>query len=200
MIKPVVGKVRSPAYALPENDFVYGIESKLDKEGAGEVVQSWAQSKASDPCSVQSFPATNREALRNGCLTSKTQSKFIKQFPVMKKTNREGGTKPSNHLDSIKAAEHEPHQVFGIRTKENPISMTDLLRGTPNHAEETDYPDLSGKKRKGRLPPAKATKSSLMVAKRRESPSEEEMLKKKSVAEFKMKKFKRVKPKVTSYM
>ncbi len=36
MIKPVVGKVRSPAYALPENDFVYGIESKLDKEGAGE--------------------------------------------------------------------------------------------------------------------------------------------------------------------
>lgn len=36
MIKPVVGKVRSPAYALPENDFVYGIESKMDKEGAGE--------------------------------------------------------------------------------------------------------------------------------------------------------------------
>ena len=36
MIKPLVGKVRSPAYALPENDFVYGIESKLDKEGAGE--------------------------------------------------------------------------------------------------------------------------------------------------------------------
>lgn len=36
MIKPVVGKVKSPAYALPANDFVYGIESKLDKEGAGE--------------------------------------------------------------------------------------------------------------------------------------------------------------------
>lgn len=36
MIKPVVGKVKSPAYALPDNDFVYGIESKLDKEGAGE--------------------------------------------------------------------------------------------------------------------------------------------------------------------
>jgi hypothetical protein len=36
MIKPVVGKVKSPAYALPESDFVYGIESKLDKEGAGE--------------------------------------------------------------------------------------------------------------------------------------------------------------------
>ena len=112
------------------------------------------------------------------------------------KTYRKGG----NLDDGIIAAEHEPHQVFGIRTKENLISMTELLRGTLDHAEETDYPDLSGKKRKGRLPPAKATKSSLMVAKHRESPSEEEMLKKKSVAEFKMKKFKRVKPKVTNYM
>jgi hypothetical protein len=36
MIKPVVGKVKSPSYSLPDNGFVYGIESKLDKEGAGE--------------------------------------------------------------------------------------------------------------------------------------------------------------------
>lgn len=36
MIKPVVGKVKCPSYALPDNDFVYGIESKLDKENAGE--------------------------------------------------------------------------------------------------------------------------------------------------------------------
>ena len=32
----VVGKVKCPSYALPDNDFVYGIESKLDKENAGE--------------------------------------------------------------------------------------------------------------------------------------------------------------------
>ena len=36
MIKPVVGKVKSPSYALPDDDFGYGIESKLDKENAGE--------------------------------------------------------------------------------------------------------------------------------------------------------------------
>jgi hypothetical protein len=36
MIKPVVGKVKSPSYVLPDKDFVYGIESKLDKENAGE--------------------------------------------------------------------------------------------------------------------------------------------------------------------
>lgn len=155
---------------------------------------------------MQSFPATNREALKKGCLTSKEQSKFIKQFPVMKKhpkgktaTNGEGGTKA--HHDGIAETVHEPHQVFGIRTKENPTTMTDLLRGTPSQlTEETDYPDLSGKKRKGRLPPAKATRSSLIVAKCREPPSEDEMLKKKSVAEFKMKRFKKAKPKVTSYM
>lgn len=161
---------------------------------------------------MQSFPATNRRALKNGCFTSKAQSKFIKQFPVMtrrQKANKvgeqAGSAKKSNHQDgtiaSASAAVHESSQVFGIRTKENPISMTDLLRGTPDQlAEETDYPDLSGKKRKGRLPPAKATKSSLIVAKCREPPSEEELMKKKSLAEFKMRKFKKAKPKVTDYM
>ncbi len=34
MIKSVVGKVKSAQYALP--DIVYGIESKMDKEGAGK--------------------------------------------------------------------------------------------------------------------------------------------------------------------
>lgn len=34
MIKSVVGKVKSAQYVLP--DIVYGVESKLDKEGAGK--------------------------------------------------------------------------------------------------------------------------------------------------------------------
>lgn len=36
MIKNTVGKVKSSAYALPDTDFVYGIENKFDKEGAGK--------------------------------------------------------------------------------------------------------------------------------------------------------------------
>ena len=40
MIKPIVGKVKSPLYALPDEDFVYGIESKLDKENAGKGEES----------------------------------------------------------------------------------------------------------------------------------------------------------------
>ena len=35
MTKHIVGKVKASAYALPNDDFVYGIESKLDNEGAG---------------------------------------------------------------------------------------------------------------------------------------------------------------------
>ena len=75
--------------------------------------------------------------------------------------------------------------------------MTELLRCIPAELDdETDYPDLSGKKRKGRLPPAKATKSSLIVAKCREPPSKEETEKQKSVETFKIKRFQNVRPRV----
>ena len=93
MIKPVVGKVKSPSYALPDNSFVYGIESKLDKEGAGEVVQSWAQSKSSQPPQDQkSFPATNREPLKNACITAASQRDYGKQFPVMKQNPKQANS------------------------------------------------------------------------------------------------------------
>lgn len=212
MIKPVVGKVKSPAYALPDEDFVYGIESKLDKEGAGEVVQSWAQSKSSEPpCSQKSFPATNRQALKNGCLTSKAQREYGKQFPVMKQNPKQSNksnkkedlgqkVKIGEVITSIyqESTQNQPPQSFGIQTKKNKVSMTELLRCIPSELdeEESDYPDLSGKKRKGRLPPAKATKSSLIVAACREPLSAEEAARRKSVQEFKMKKFQNVQPRV----
>lgn len=216
MIKPVVGKVKSPSYALPEDGFVYGIESKLDKEGAGEVVQSWAQSKSSEPpCSMQSFPATNRQALKNGCLTSKAQREYGKKFPVMKQNPKQSNSqKKSTNKELQQKAKigdvitsiyqeslaHQPPQAFGIQTKKNKVSMTELLRCIPSELDdETDYPDLSGKKRKGRLPPAKATKSSLVVAKCREE-AKEELEKQRSVEEFKMKKWRNVQPRVKCFM
>ncbi|KAL7527760.1 hypothetical protein ACHAWF_002300 [Thalassiosira exigua] len=218
MIKPVVGRVKSPAYALPDNDFVYGIESKLDKEGAGEVVQSWSQSKPSEPpCSMQSFPATNRQALKNGCITPKAQREYGKRFPVMKQNPKQSNnSRKQSEEDLQKKAKigevitsiyqestqsRQPPQSFGIQTKKKKVGMTELLRCIPSELDdETDYPDLSGKKRKGRLPPAKATKSSLIVAKCREPPSEEETARQKSVREFKMTKFKNVPPRVKCYV
>lgn len=218
MIKPVVGKVKSPSYALPDNDFVYGIESKLDKENAGEVVQSWKiASQSEPPVSQKSFPATNREALKNGCLTSKSQREYGQKFPVMKQNPKQQNKKPTtnNNIHEQKTSKsevitsiyqestqpHQPPQVFGIQSKKNKASITELLRCTTTElGDETDYPDLSNKQRKGRLPPAKATKSSLIVAKCREPPSKEEMAKLKSVEEFKMKKFLNVAPRVKCYM
>jgi len=62
-----------------------------------------------------------------------------------------------------------------------------------------DYPDLSGMKRKGRLPQAKSTKASrvsrVLVTCREERP-EEEVRAAKAVEEFKMKKFLNVPSKV----
>ena len=162
---------------------------------------------------MQSFVATNKAALKHGCLTSKAQREFGKKHPVMKQNPKQSNSKKSDEDDMQQKAKigevitsiyqeskgpHQPPQTFGIQTKKNSVNMTELLRCKVD--DETDYPDLSGKKRKGRLPPAKATKSSLIVAKCREPPSAEEMAKIKSVEEFKMKKFQSVQPRVKCYM
>ena len=257
MIKHTVGKVKPSAYALPGDDFVYGIESKFDKEGAGNgvpfgwqpriffirsdpkfslfgtclfyllstaVVQSWAQCEPSQPpCSMQSFPATNRQALKNGCLTSKAQREYGKKFPVMKQNPKKSSRCHSQNAASDNACDQPketsngelipatyqqqkqtqqpPQQIFGIQTKKNKVSMTELLRCIASELEEeTDYPDLSGKKRKGRLPPAKSTKSSRLVRRCREPPPVAEVAAHKSVEGFKMKKFLNVPSKVKCYM
>ncbi len=103
---------------------------------------------------------------------------------------------------SASSDQQQPQVIFGIQSRENEVGMTELLRCIPSELEEErDYPDLSGKqRRKGRVPPARATKSSLSVAACREPPSEEEMAKKKSVEEFKLTKFKNVESKVKRYM
>jgi hypothetical protein len=78
--------------------------------------------------------------------------------------------------------------------------MTLLSRCIPAELkEEVDYPDLSGKKRKGRLPPAKSTKSSRLVQQCREAPSGDEVANRASVEEFKMKRFLSVESKVKVY-
>lgn len=151
-----------------------------------QVVQSWAQSRSSEPSSMQSFPATTRMALKNGCLTSKSQREYCKMFPVMKhslesSSQHNNANKNGELLDnttlrdgsSASSDQQQPQVIFGISGKQ---------------------------RRKGRVPPARATKSSLSVAACREPPSEEEMAKKKSVEEFKLTKFKNVESKVKRYM
>ena len=162
---------------------------------------------------MQSFPASNRQALKNGCLTSKSQREYVKNFPVMKQNPKQTNKllKKEDGLDSHLNCsitnskfcggpnDEVPPRSFGIQSKKNDVSMTVLLRCIPSELkEETDYPDLSGKKRKGRLPPAKSTKSSRSMEQVARKVGEE-VARKVSVEEFKMKKFLNVKSKVQTY-
>ena len=181
------------------------------------VIETWAEAKPSPlPISMQSFPATNRQALKAGCITSKAQREYGKQNPVMKQSPKH--VNRSRHLSSSTERKsnandviitsiyqdnlnQQPPQVFGIQTKKNDASMNELLRCIDSELEEeTDYPDLSGKKRKGRIPPAKPTKASRRVAECRQPKSDEDMAKMKVVEGFKMKKFLNVESKVKCYM
>ena len=104
-------------------------------------------------------------------------------------TNENG--KLDNTARDGSASDQQPQIIFGIQWRATEVGMTELLRCILSKLkEERDYPDLSGKqRRKGRVPPSRATRSSMSVAACREPPSEEEMAKKKSVEEFKLRKF-----------
>jgi hypothetical protein len=181
LIKSVVGKVRTSSYQLPGDDFVYGIVNKMDNEGAGKVMQSWSQLEPSQPqASMQSFPATNRIALKNGCLDAKSQRLFGKNNPVLKKKSRWSKEGPSslrsactinqncnkrNSSTRIPELLEQAVSVFGMKNSKTDMQMTQLLReSSPICAlDETDYPDVTKMKKKGRLPPAKQTKSSQLL-------------------------------------
>lgn len=181
LIKSVVGKVRTSSYQLPGDDFVYGIVNKMDNEGAGKVMQNWSQLEPSQPqASMQSFPATNRVALKNGCLDAKSQRIFGKNNPVLKKKskwNKEGPSSLSsaitiekncnkrNSSASIPEILEQDVRVFGMKNSKTDMPMTQLLKeSSPLCAfDETDYPDVTKMKKKGRLPPAKQTKSSQLL-------------------------------------
>ena len=144
--------------------------------------------------------------------TNITQQTYILTFAHLQKQTEKleegllekanlGGGEVITSIYQESTQPHQPPQVFGIQSKKNKASITELLRCTTTElGDETDYPDLSGKQRKGRLPPAKATKSSLIVAKCRQPLSEKELAQKKSIEEFKMKKFKNVQPRIKCYM
>jgi len=135
------------------------------------------------------FPATNREALRQGCLSARSQREFAKHNPVMKNSPKTTKILPSTS-DCAVPTEH----AFGIRSEANDVPMAELLRCSALDFEETDYPDRSHMQKKGRLPPAKSTKASRL--KEIISPSEEEIAAKRAKENFKLKKFMKVESKV----
>ena len=109
------------------------------------------------------------------------------------KTNPKSSMK--NHMSPVRSSVENADRAFGIHSVANDVPMTELLRCAPDF-EETDYPDRSHMKKKGRLPPAKSTKASRLLEAFITPPSKQEVEAKKAKAEFKIGKFLKVESKV----
>ncbi len=168
IIKHLVGKVRTQADPVP--NITFGIPNKVDEENAGDVLQSWAQSE--EPMKFKkimyrSFPDTNVNALKNGCLNAQTQREFALKNPVMKSLykqqfqNQKQRANQKHH--KLKQQQKDGQRVFGIRSIANNVSIQELLKSVHGDFEESDYPDRSHRPKKGRLPPAKSTNASRLL-------------------------------------
>ncbi len=170
------------------------------------------------------FPATNRKALQHGCLDAKSQRKFAVNKPVMTKLikprsspssrNHNFGTGKSttgnNNNNNNKHLSMEfkksndqttvnDRRVYGIKSVPNQVAIKDLLKSPSGDFEESDYPDLTNRQTRGRLPPAKMTKAyEASIKKRREE--EKNNNSKKNKFEFKMKRFQNIESKVKSML
>lgn len=174
MIKHIVGKVRTTSYSLPDDHdptFTYGIANPKDHENAGAVVQSWAQSLPPKQETIMSFPATNKKALKEGCLTSKSQRLFAKKSPVMlalnqRKCKTRSALKLEQKLENSTNNSHSLDQmyVYGIQSLKNDLPFKELLQsGISGDMQESDYPNLSKRQKRGRIPPSKVTRASRLL-------------------------------------
>ena len=165
IIKNMVGKVRTQPDPIP--NITFGIPNKIDEEGAGDVIQSWAQSE--EPMKFKrtmyrSFPETNVKALQNGCFNAQTQREYAMQHPVMKSLYKQQFQRNTNRkFSNLKQQEEEGQRVFGVRSIANNVSIQELLKSVHGDFEESDYPDRSHRPKKGRLPPAKSTNASRLL-------------------------------------
>ena len=164
------------------------------------LVQSWTESERIHPKNkIKSFPLTNKEALQNGCLTAKAQREYSKHNAVMKQNPKSLIYK--RNTTTLTEQMKKNQIVYGIKSFANDATMTELLRctgGNTQNDQEMDYPDRSRMQKKGRLPPAKSTKSSRLLQEFTKPMSKECVAYIKAKEEFKMKKFMNVKSKVKS--
>jgi hypothetical protein len=85
---------------------------------------------------------------------------------------------------------------LALKNVENDVSIKDLLKS--DHVEEKDYPNLSQRQKKGRLPPSRLTKASKLLEETIKSRSQNKEMHHNEM--FKMKKFLRVESKVKAML
>ncbi|OWZ17695.1 Glucosidase 2 subunit beta, partial [Phytophthora megakarya] len=157
MVKPTIGTVRRTTYDLPDArnpKHVYGYELPRDPENAGQVISKWVHATPSPAAmSGRSFIETNRQAVVHGCISAGQNRRFANEHPgiVVRPISKcRGGFVPSKDM------------TFGIKSKPSE-DMWGLMqsRYTSFKNDNTDYPDLSMMKTKGKLPLPRETKSSI---------------------------------------
>ena len=186
MIKDRVGMVRTTSYDLPGKRHVYGKAEVKDSEDAGVVMSDWVASVPSQPKESQrSFVKTNKFALKDGCITAKSQREFAQAHQNIR--FKQPQPKGTNKHYSV------PYKgPYGLFNKDQGAgeSIRALIEAqyTDWVNAEADYPDLSSLEKKRRLKAPKPTKASAGHDVRSKTVAATE---KKEV--FKMKKFAAVK-------
>lgn len=80
LVRRPLGRVKPTVYELPEDRFTYGQANSYEREGAAEVVGSWATgtdaSVGVPKNAARDFVRMNKRAAMNGCVTAKNVATF----------------------------------------------------------------------------------------------------------------------------
>lgn len=185
MIKELVGTVRTTSYELPRGSHVYGLPGGRDAVGSGGVISNWITATPSDPNESQrSFVASNKCALKEGCITSKSQRAYAQAHKDIR------FKQPSVN------SRQEKFQVpfagpYGAASEGQTDSVRNLIEASYTDWDDDlqDYPDLTAIQKKKRLKPPKPTKASIghHIQSKQQPPQK---------APFKMKRFANIKARV----
>lgn len=185
MIKDIVGAVRTTSYDLPGEPHVYGLPGGKDAVGSGGVISTWVTATPSKPTESQrSFIASNKAALKEGHISSKSQRAYALEHPDIR-FKQDMGHKHGS------AAEQPFLGPFGAATEGQNVPIRNLIEAsyTEWDDDKNDYPDLTAVQKKHRLKPPKSTKASKGHDVRTNAPPE-------AKTPFKMKRFAAVKSRV----
>lgn len=187
LIKPQVGTGKASSYGLPAEQTRYGRVNLKMKEGAGAVVLNWVPGRQSKEKGLgMDIIKMNRMALSQGALTAKAQAEYRSKPENVKIMTRRSGKK------KVAGTKVSKDLTFG-RVTQASIPVGELISSYQDgETPDRDYPDLSKKQTKGRLPLPRPTKASKALEKSNKTVVEDK-------EPFKINKFKRCEAKVHSY-
>lgn len=200
MVKSVIGRPKHSSYDLPGEYHTYGAKVPRDKEGSKEVILTWKPFKAEQSEEKNlNIVKMNKRAIANNCLTASTMTAFNRDHPIYDKKVMKARTTTVSTQAMLGAKAQD--KAFGI-TKRASTPIRDLVCGKYNtHYDESYgepfYPQhnasvnrIKKQRNKKTYDGQRPTKASLGHGQRARQ------MKEKPKAQFKMKRFQAVEPRV----